>query len=175
MIENLLSSIPNEQKIEMLRKNWISHDVRWQMQVVKNLGWDFGNKLNQETIKEMGRIMMYRMMNTLGVTKVQTIDELKKLTWAVISLSYPSAPENLFHFSCQSNSKLLIKGTKCSTYDNIKKVGATQQYKCGCFALRSGFFKALNLDVEQVCQKSLMKGDNECEIILNVNKWKDQI
>ena len=97
MVENLLSSIPNEQKIEMLRKNWISHDARWQMQVVKNLGWDFGNKLNQETIKEMGRVMMHRMMTAVGVSKIQTIDELKTLILAVITLSYPSAPENIFN------------------------------------------------------------------------------
>lgn len=171
MFENLLNSIPNEQKIEMLRNNWISHDAKWQMQVVKNFGWEVGNKLNQETIKEMGRIMMYRMINTLGVSKIQTIEVLKTLLIAVITLSYPSAPKNIFQVICKSKSALLIRIEKCSTHENIKKVGATQQYECACFALRSGFFKALNLNVEQTCQKSLMKGDNKCEICLKVEKW----
>ena len=55
-IEKLLSSISLNQKFEMISKNWLSHDARWQIGTVKYLGWDKGNKLNQDITQEMGKI-----------------------------------------------------------------------------------------------------------------------
>lgn len=37
---DLLSSITNQQRIEILRKNWMSHEARWQMAVFQEFGWE---------------------------------------------------------------------------------------------------------------------------------------
>ena len=172
--KEMLSSIPEDKKLEMVRNNWMSHDARWQMSVVRNYGWDVANDLNHEVIKQMGRIMMYRMMNALGILKVKNPMELINLIFSVITLNFPTHQEGEFQMLAESESSIKIQGHYCSTHENIKKVGAERKYKCGCFPLREGFFNALELEVEQECKKSLMNGDDECIICLKVKKWQNQ-
>ncbi len=63
---NLLSSVNNEKKIEILRKNWMSHEARYQMAIVRELGWEKANNINKTVIYEIGKVMMYRLMNING-------------------------------------------------------------------------------------------------------------
>ena len=172
--KEMLSSIPEGKKFEIVRNNWMSHDARWQMLVVKNYGWDVGNKLNQEAVKKMGRIMMYRMMNALGISNVENPYELINLMLSVVTLNYPTHQEGEFQMLVESRSSIKIQGHYCSTHENIKKVNAEGKYECGCFPLREGFFNALQLEVKQDCSKSLMKGDEQCVILLKVKNWEEQ-
>jgi len=173
--EEMLSSIPAANKLEMVRNNWMSHDARWQMLIVKNYGWDAGNKLNQEAIKQMGRIMMYRMMNALDISKVENAEELINLMLSVITLNFPTHQEGEFEMLIESESSIKIVGHYCSTHENIKKVKAEDKYKCGCFPLREGFFSALQLEVEQECQKCLMNKDDKCDITLKIKNWENKL
>ena len=66
--EHLLDSISNKQKIEMFRKNWQSHDARWQMAVVMDFGWKKGNMLNKQVSYDFGKVAMYRMMDALRIS-----------------------------------------------------------------------------------------------------------
>jgi len=172
--KEMLSSIPDDKKFEMVRNNWMSHDARWQMLIVKNYGWDIGNKLNQEAIKQMGHVMIYRMMNALDISKVENPDELINLMLSVITLNYPTHQEGEFKMLVESRSSIKIQGHYCSIHENIKKVRAEDKYDCGCFPLREGFFNALQLEVKQECSKCLMKGDDECIILLKVKNWENQ-
>lgn len=102
---NLLSSIKNEQQVEILRKTWISHDARWQMAVFLECGWEKGNKLNQEVMRDIGKGMMHRVMKALGISQVKNVEELQAVCSAAMDLYYPLlilhtisnvSPTNLF-------------------------------------------------------------------------------
>lgn len=41
-------SLTPEEQIKFLRKNWLSHDARWQYATFQELGIEKGNKLNQD-------------------------------------------------------------------------------------------------------------------------------
>ena len=161
----------DEFRIEFLRKNWLSHDARWQMEVVKNFGWDVGNKINKNVIKDIGKVMMFRMLKIFRITEVRNIEKLQTLILSIVNLNFPP-PANVYQLERVSNSTLCIKCQKCSTYDNVKKVRATKFYECGCFSLREGFFSALNLTLEQESESSLMRGDKECKIFLRIKEWE---
>ena len=170
---DLLSTISNEKKIEILRKNWMSHDARSQMETVRLFGWKKGNKLNKSIIREMGKVMMYRLMNALRISKITNIEDLKNLCLAAMEFYYPPPAFN-YRIESQSDKSILGIIEKCGTMEGIKKLGVTEQYECGCFAMRSGWYKALGMNVKEETIKCIKNGDNICEIALKVNKWSNK-
>jgi len=79
---SLLSSVTVGQRIEILRKNWMSHEARWQIAVFQEFGWEKGNKINQAIAREMGKVAMYRLMKALGVSQVKNVEELEAVCLA---------------------------------------------------------------------------------------------
>ncbi|TXT59823.1 MAG: hypothetical protein BAJALOKI1v1_1360008 [Promethearchaeota archaeon] len=171
-MENYLSNISTEEQKDIIRKNWLSHDAKWQISIVKNFGWEKANELNQQIAREIGKIMMYRMLNALNISKVTTIEQLKSLMWAIAHMHFPPPASN-YQFEIASKSTLNIIIKKCRTHDNIIKVKAQKKYECGCFSIRSGFFDALDLQFSQKASKTLMKGDDCCKITVQIEDWDD--
>ncbi len=167
---NLLSNLTNEQKIDILRKNWQSHDARWQFATFKKIGPKKSNKLNQDVVRGMGKVMMHRLMKGLGILKVNNIKEFESISSAAMDLFFSPSQ---FHYKFKKVSDSLIMGyiEKCNTNNNIKRVGMEKLYECGCFALRSGWYDAFGVDVEEKCFKCLKDGDEICEIAIHI-KWK---
>ncbi|MFX1393511.1 MAG: DUF6125 family protein [Promethearchaeota archaeon] len=171
--EHLLDSLSDKQKIEMFRKNWTSHDGRWQKAVVQEFGWVKGNKLNKEVTYEFGKVIMYRMMNALGISKVKNMDEFLKIYNSVIKFHF-LPPNTVYDLKKQSDSSLIAYVRNCFSYVGVKKVGATKLYECPCFKMRAGFYDALGIDVEEKPIKRLMNGDDCCEIVFNINNWSKE-
>jgi hypothetical protein len=168
---DLLSTIADEERIEILRRNWMSHEARWQMAVFEALGWEKGNQLNHTIIREMGKVMMHRLMNALGNLEVKNVEELDAVCSAAMDLYYPP-PTFVYHFERVSEKSLLGVIEKCAILENVKKAGVADFYECGCFALRSRWYEALNMEAEEQLGKCLKRGDKTCEIVLKVNKWR---
>jgi len=169
--QDLVSKISEETRIEMLIKNWLSHDGRWYNVVVESFGWDAGNQLNQKVARDMGKTMMLRFMKSGGISRVENIKELRDILLAIVSFNWSDASCQ-HQVECPSESSILYKVNRCLIHDNISKANATDKYECGCFALKSGFCDALKLETSQECKKCLMKGDDKCEIVLNVKNWQ---
>ena len=168
---DLLSTISDKQRIEILRKNWMSHEARWQMAAFEAMGWEKGNALNQTIIREMGKVMMHRLMNALGNPEVKNVEELDAVCSAAMDLYYPP-PTFVYHFDRLSETSLLGVIEKCAILENVKKAGVTDFYECGCFAMRSGWYEALGVEAKEELGKCLKRGDETCEIVLKVNKWR---
>ena len=170
---NLLSSVNNEKKIEILRKNWMSHEARYQMAIVQELGWERANDINKSVIYKMGKLMMYRLMNTLEISHIDNIDDFKDICLTAQEFYYPPP---IFSVYLNRESDTSLSGTveKCGTIDNVKRLGVLDQYECGCFAMRSGWYKALGMDVEEKLGNCIKNGDNACEITLRVKKWTNK-
>jgi hypothetical protein len=71
-------SVTDEQRIEILRKNWMPHEARWQMAVFEVLGWEKSNNLNKAVIRDVGKVMMYRLMNALGIEAEEELGKCLK-------------------------------------------------------------------------------------------------
>lgn len=172
MIErNLLNSLTEAKKIEILRKNWFSHDARWQYATFLELGIEKGNELNYKVSNQIGRVIMHRLMNALKISSIQTLEEFRAILKAAMDLYYPS-PQFIYDFTPETETSLLAIMKFCSIYENVKKAGIADQYKCACFAMHSGWFEALGIEVKEELTKSLKKGDEFCEFHLNVKKFK---
>lgn len=167
---DLLSSINDKERIEILRKNWMSQDARCQMGIVQEFGWEKGNKLNKAIISDMGKVMMYRLMNALEIKDVKDINELYNICYAAVKFYYPP-PAMMYKFYIISDLEMLGVIEKCSVIENVKKIGVEEDYECGCFSMRSGWYKALGVKIQETCKSCIKDGDNECKIILKVKKW----
>ncbi|MFX1457678.1 MAG: hypothetical protein ACFFDB_20110 [Promethearchaeota archaeon] len=167
---DLLNKITDEEKIEILRKNWMSHDARAQMAIVREFGWQKGNKLNKSIIHEMGKVMMHRFMNAVSIESVSNIEELYGVCAAAMELYYPP-PYSYYKFQKISDNELMGIVEKCPIIDNVKKLGVSDLYECGCFALRSGWYKALRVPIEESALSCIKKGDENCQILLKVDTW----
>lgn len=170
-MNSLLKLLSDDNKIEILRKNWISHDAKAQMAIVREFGWEKGNKLNKEIIKEMGKVMMYRLKNALKISKIQNTDEFIAICSAAVEFYYPP-PYMYFEFKIKSEDEMLAVIKKCPIINQVNKIGVTNFYECGCFSLRSGWYKALGLEIEEIVTSCIKNGDAECNIIIKVRKWR---
>ncbi len=170
---DLLNLITNEKKIEILRKNWMSHDARAQMAIVREFGWQKGNKLNKSIIHEMGKVMMYRLMKALNITIVSNIEELYNICSAAMELYYPP-PYAYYKFQKISDKELMGIVERCPIIDNVKKLGVSNLYECGCFALRSGWYKALGVPINEEALSCIKNGDSGCKIALRVGTWNSK-
>ena len=170
---SLLSSVNNKMKIEILRKNWMSHEARYQMAIVRELGWEKANNINKTVIYEMGKVMMYRLMNALKISHVDNIDNFKDICITTQEFYYPP-PTFSVHFDRESDTSLSGSVEKCGIIENVKRLGVSDQYECGCFAMRSGWYKALGMDVEEKLGNCIKNGANACQITIFVKKWSKE-
>jgi len=168
---SLISTVNNEKKIEILRKNWMSHEARYQMAIVRELGWEKANNINKTVIYEMGKVMMYRLMNALGISQVDNIDDFKEICLTTQEFYYPP-PIFSVHFDRESDTSLSGSVEKCGIIENVKRLGVSDQYECGCFAMRSGWYKALGVEVKEEVLTCLKDGDGACKIKVVVKGWK---
>ncbi|MFW9771920.1 MAG: DUF6125 family protein [Candidatus Thorarchaeota archaeon] len=167
-----LDALTDQQKIDILRKNWMSHDARAQMAIVKEFGWEKGNKLNKSIIAEMGKVMMYRFINALKISEVKNLQTLHDVCLAAMEFYYPP-PTMSYEFQKVSDNELLGIVKKCAVINQVKRIKMEDNYECGCFSMRSGWYKALGVDAEEKCLNCLKDGDKECRVLITVKKWKN--
>ncbi len=165
-------SLTTGQQADILRKNWQSHDARWQMAVLQEFGWEAGNRLNKDVGNQMGKVAMHRLMKRLGVTGVNNLHELRHICEVAMNLFFPP-PDFEFYFDEKSDSKMVGTIRRCTSYDNVKRVGVEKFYECGCFAMRAGWYEVLGVNVEETLGKCLKAGDDQCEITLCLKGCED--
>jgi hypothetical protein len=51
-----------------------------------------------------------------------------------------------------------------------KKAGIMDLYQCACFKRAEGWAEACGLKAEVFIRKSMIKGDDECEVVLSIEK-----
>jgi hypothetical protein len=166
--QKILPDIPQDLLLALTRKNWMSHDARWQMTIVCEFGWEMGNKLNQIVIKQMGKTMMQRLKKNIEMPAIRTIKNLQKIWVEASELFWASHSKDIFSFPTENEVKITVH--ECKTNTNVRKAGVENEYQCGCFALREGIFDALSIKSQQSVRKCLKDGDNCCEISIKVEK-----
>jgi len=113
---------------------------------------------------------MFRLLNALDVTKITNADEFIAVIMAAMDLFFSHVD---FEYQFERVSDVSFRGIimKCVTNNNVRKAGVIDLYECGCFSLRSGWYEAMGLNVEEKCEKCLLKGDDVCEINVTIKDW----
>lgn len=159
-----------EQRETILKENWFSHDGRWFLKVAQELGFDVANRLNQIVARSMGKTEAKRFLTESNFGEVKKIEDLQYIFTEGCRLYYPK--EHEFEFKIVDKNTIVGTVTRCVAFDGVKKAGVTDFYQCGCMARHGAWLEAFGLDGEAFIRKSMMKGDNVCEVVCKVKEWK---
>ena len=163
--------LTSEQREKILKENWFSHDGRWFLKVAQELGFDVANRLNQIVARSMGKTEAKRFLKESNFGEVKKIEDLQYIFTEGCRLYYPK--EHEFEFKIVDKNTILGKVTTCIAFDAAKKAGVTDVYQCGCMARHGAWLEAFGLDGEAFIRKSMLKGDDFCEVVCTVKKWKN--
>lgn len=158
-----------EQREKILRENWMAHDGRWFLKVAQELGFDVANRLNQITIRSMGKTEAKRFLKESDFGEVKKIENLVYLLEAAWGLYFEGLE---YEFKILDKNTLSSILTRCPIFDAVKEAGVKDLYQCACAVRLGGWLEAFGLDGEVFIRKSMMKGDDVCELVLRVKEWK---
>lgn len=165
-----LNEISQETQKEILRKNWQSHDGRWQYSMFSLLGPKIGNEQNKTIAKAVYNGGMHRLLNAFELTRISDISTFQKVMQAALDLFHAHSDFDI-KIDITSPSSVVGIVRKCGAYDSVRKAKVEDIYDCGCFSCREGFYEAMGLNVNEKCNLCLAKGDVYCDVQITVEDW----
>jgi len=158
--------LSNSKKEKVLRMNWWGHDGRWYMMVSNELGFDKANEMNMAVNKAVGKL---EMKNLMAVSKTG-IDVIKQDLFSYIRFNFDLVARDVFAVSdfYESNGQIILKIKSCPAYHGTRKARYESNYKCACYKRVEGWFEAVNQAADVRLEKSLILGDESCEIQIRV-------
>ncbi|QKV96150.1 hypothetical protein HUT19_34185 [Streptomyces sp. NA02950] len=130
---------------ELLRRSWMATDGLWYYQTATKSGIDGANEANIQVVREFGRQEMVRLMRGLGIEKVETLEQYRRLFQAAVDLYLGSlfAAEESFEDRTQH-----LKVSTCFAYKGVKRAGIEKDYHCGPGERLTGWLQAMDLPAE---------------------------
>lgn len=157
-----------EQREEILRDNWNSHDARWYLKVAQELGFDVANRLNHIVIRSMGKTEMKRLAQAVGVEKVSDVQKLMEVFDMMLELYFP---QQVYQQRIKHKKRFRSTVTKCFVAEMVLRAGAADVYDCACAARFEGWLAALGLKGGASIERSMLRGEPTCEIVFRIVKW----
>lgn len=151
----------NELK-EILIKNWMTHDAMWFYHCLQECGIDKTNKINKAAIRAMAAIEIRRIQKAMGIEKVETFKDLKRLIDATFNVLKGDFMD--FTYSFPSNNVLHGQWRNCFAYNGVKRLGILDKYQCGILERIYGWFDGLGIkySVSPRVDTCMMHTDGKC-------------
>lgn len=133
------------QREELLRRSWMATDGLWFYQTATKSGIDGANEANIQVVREFGRQEMVRLMRSLGVEKIETVEQYRHLFQSAVDLYLGSlfAAEESFEDGTQH-----LKVSTCFAYKGVKRAGIEMTYHCGPGERLTGWLEAMELSAD---------------------------
>ncbi|MFE6776685.1 DUF6125 family protein [Streptomyces sp. NPDC057702] len=138
-------SLTSEQREELLRRSWMATDGLWFYQTATQRGIDGANEANIEVVREFGRQEMVRLMRGLGVEKVETVEQYRRLFQTAVDLYLGSlfAARETFEDGVQH-----LAVSTCFAHKGVQRAGIDKIYHCGPGERLTGWLQAMGLPAE---------------------------
>ena len=160
-----IAELTAAQRQEIIRQNWISHDARWFLKTAQELGFDVANRLNHIVIRSMGKTEVKRWAQAVGLQGVKDIGQLVEVFDAVNKLYFP---EQVYRSGEVRENSFVGVVSRCFVAEMVRQAGATNLYECACAARFEGWLEACGFSGAATINKSMMKGDPECQIFISI-------
>lgn len=136
------AALAETEREELLRRSWMANDGLWFYQTAQALGLDAANQANSQVVQEFGYQEMRRLMRTLGVDKVETVEQYQTLFRTATELYLGS----LFGAEDSVDGDVHdIQVTTCFAYRGAKRAGIDKEYHCGPGERPTGWLRAMGL------------------------------
>lgn len=170
---SLVDRISPEDRERILRKNWWSHDGRWFLFTAREVGFEVANKLNMLVNKSMGKAEMKRLLAALNMDETTAADNFFEIIETVSDL-YCKDVFVIDGFTKERDDRWVFRIKDAPCYQGTKKAGIIDSYQCACWKRFEGWVEACGLKADISIRKSLVKGDDECEIVVSIEKRDSQ-
>ena len=166
-MENVDFKIGHDQREEMLRNVWVSHDARWFIKTIEKYGLNAANELNRKVIRSMGKTEIKTFMNGGGIEKIENIDRMKSLMTTASKLFFPK--EHKYEFKILSENELLGHVIECYVHKNVEKAGITGLYRCAAKPRFESWIAAMGLKGEIVQKEDSASCGGTCGIVFRID------
>ena len=167
--KGLLDSLTHEVREDILLRNWMSHDGHWFRHVAEEFGPEAANELNMRTCRSIGRTDWFRLVNALGIDKVESLEhfiEVFKAAWQLYS------PPHIDVNITVRDNRITAQVKKCFAYEGVKSVGMEKIYDCGIFERIRSWIDAAGVkyELKPPIGKCLKAQGKECRrtIVLHI-------
>lgn len=137
-----------EEREELLRDGWYSHDARWYAQVADSIGFEVANRLNGRVVRALGKAEMRRLLARLGVERPSNIEELVALLETARDLHVPP-PLMKVQFRIVDDSSYEMELEECFVARNVVKARMARHYLCAVPERLVGWHEALGLPLRK--------------------------
>jgi len=142
----VLGWLTHDERERLLVKCWMSHDARWFTAVAQAFGIEAANRLNQIAAREEGKVETRRIVRTLQLPPVASVDDYLVLQEIIIGLLGPELLD--YEVVELGGDAFQIRIRRCFAHENVERAGVAEVYECGIFARVSGWLDALDLSYE---------------------------
>jgi hypothetical protein len=131
-----------EQREELLRRSWMATDGLWFYQTALAKGIEGANEANIQVVREFGRQEMVRLMRSLGIEKVETLEQYQQLYRSAVELYLGSlfSAEDTFE-----GGEHTVAVSSCFAHKGVQRAGIDKEYHCGPGERLTGWLQAMDL------------------------------
>ncbi len=154
--------------IEVLNKDWMTHDGMWFYHCLQKFGIEKTNQINLAAIENLAQIEMHRFKKLLDISdrKFESFDELKTFFTYLQKLFIPDFMGAKVEYL--ENQRLVIgmEPGNCFAYKGIKKLGAIEHYRCGVLYRIEVMLKSLGVEfkLSRPIDKCTMEHEGSCSL-----------
>ncbi len=151
-----------KQLVELLNKNWMTHDAMWFLHCMQECGMEKTNKINKAAVRSMGMIEAKRLSNALGIETIENYQDLRSFFERAMGVVMPDFMK--FTYTFRDDCVIHAEWQSCFAHDGMKKIGMIDRYECGIFERINAWLDALKIryTVSPRVQGCMMHTDGRC-------------
>ena len=140
--------------IELINKNWMTHDGMWFYHCLQELGIEKTNKLNKAAISTLAPIEIQRLKRflKLGNDPVDSFDRFKKFFKGAKELFIPDFMNVSLSFSEKNKIHWEFTPYQCFAYKGMVAAGVIDKYECGVIYRIECWIKNLGVSFNTIPQ-----------------------
>lgn len=136
--------------IDLLNKNWMTHDGMWFYHCLQTLGVEETNRLNWLSIEALAPLEIDRLKKLLGFAgeRIESLEELKVFFAGATSLMVSDFMGGDFRFEADGTFHIEMKSRGCFAYKGMTRMGVVEKYQCGVIHRIECWIRALGVDYD---------------------------
>jgi hypothetical protein len=168
-----MNSTEKKNLIELLNKNWMTHDGMWFYHCLQEFGIEKTNKLNKAAISTLAPIEIKRLKKFLGVEKesIKTFDTFQRFFKSAKELFIPDFMNAVLSFPEKNRMHWEFMPNNCFAYKGMVAANVIEHYDCGVIFRIECWIRSLGIEytLNPKISKCLMLKDGNCsgEILLD--------
>ena len=152
--------------VDLLNKNWMTHDGMWFYHCLQEFGIAKTNKLNKAAISTLAPIEIKRLKKYLGIDTeaIKTFHSFQRFFESAKEMFIPDFMNAVMNFPEENLMRLEFKPYNCFAYKGMVAADVIEHYECGVIYRIECWIKSLGIkySVTPKISKCLMLMDGNC-------------